>query len=310
MDENIKWIVLILSLLYRTNKQWRDFEDEIKYNHRFFPKGELLDELKRIQCYAVYEIKKGETFYRARLFDFAEHYRKELKRAENIILKYYPDMKGKDALFDVSNLAGMEGFLTILPFFQENNQQLYSELGNVFKQSKRFWGYNQKDSDAPPKEKTPSGRANPKNISYLYLADDLKTAILEVRPNLNQDVSVATVKIMKDLKLFDFCYTDKENEQGKSLDLGVISSAFSKPNYGGEDNYYATQYVCEFIREMGFDGIRFYSSLNPEGKNIVLFDTEINPAIKCKNYKITSSKVYTVTKLGIDFQQEIPISKP
>lgn len=124
MDENIKWIILILSLLYRTDKQWRDFEDEIKYNHRFFPKGELLDELKRIQCYAVYEIKKGETFYRARLFDFAEHYRKELKRAENIILKYYPDMKGKDALFDVSNLAGMEGFLTILPLFQENNQQL------------------------------------------------------------------------------------------------------------------------------------------------------------------------------------------
>ena len=60
---------------------------------------------------------------------------------------------------------------------------------------------------------------------------------------------------------------------------------------------------------MGFDGIRFYSSLNPEGKNIVLFDTEIDPAIRCKNYKITNSKVYKVTKLGIDFQQEIPISK-
>lgn len=309
MDENIKWIVLILSLLYRTDKQWRDFEDEIKYNHRFFPKGELLDELKRIQCYAVYEIKKGETFYRARLFDFAEHYRKELKRAENIILKHYPDMKGKDALFDVSNLAGMEGFLTILPLLQENNQQLFSELGNIFKQNKRFWGYNQIDSDAPPKEKSSSGRANPKNISYLYIAGDVKTAILEVRPNLNQDVSVATVKIMKDLKLFDFCYTDKENEQGKSFDLSVISAAFSRPNYGGENNYYATQYVCEFIREMGFDGIRFYSSLNPEGKNIVLFDTEIDPAIKCKNYKITNSKVYKVTKLGIDFQQEIPISK-
>ena len=307
MDEDAKWIALILALLYRTDKQWREFENEIKYNHRFFPKSELLEEFKRIQKYAVHEIKKGEKFYRARLFDFNMHYRKELKKTENAILKYYPKMKEKDALFDVSDVSGMGGFLTALTLMAENNKPLFNELEQIFKQNKRFWGYNQKESDAPPKEKSASGRANPKNISYLYIAGDVKTAILEVRPILNQEVSVATIKITKDLKLFDFCYTDvDENEKGKNLDLNVISAAFSKPNFGGEDNYYATQYVCEFIREMGFDGIRFYSSLNPEGQNIVLFDTEIDPVTKVKSYRIVNSKVYSVTKLGIDYQQELP----
>lgn len=307
MDENSKWIARILALLYRTDKQWREFENEIKYIHRFFPKSELLDELKRIQKYAVHEIKKDEIFYRARLFDFNEQYRKELKKVENAILKYYPKMKEKDAFFDVSDANGMGGFLTALTLMTEDNPPLFNELEQIFKQNKRFWGYNQKESDAPPKDKASSGRANPKNISYLYIAGDIKTAILEVRPILNQNVSVATVKITKDLKLFDFCYTDSdENDKGRAFDLSVISAAFSKPNFGGEDNYYATQYICEFIREMGFDGIRFYSSLNPEGQNIVLFDTDIDSVTKTKSYRFTNSKVYAVTKLGIDYQQELP----
>ncbi len=307
MDDNEKLMILILSVLYKTDKQWRNFEKEIKYNHRFFPKGELLDELKRIQKYAVYEVEQGDIFYRARLFNPFEYYQKELKKAENIILKYFPDMKGDSALFDVSDTAGMEKFLMALSLLGGDSKLLFDELGQIFKQNKRFWGYNQSESDAPPRDKALGGRANPKDISYLYVADDLKTAILEVRPNLKQNVSVATVKIKKNLRLFDFCYVEKdENERGKSLDLSVISEAFSKPNFSGEESYYATQYICEFIREQGFDGIRFYSSLNPEGRNIVLFDTTINAVTKSKNYKIINSRVYSVTKLDIGFQQEMP----
>lgn len=74
MDDNEKLMILLLYVLYKTDKQWRNFEKEIKYNHRFFPKGELLDELKRIQKYAVYEVEQGEIFYRARLFNPFEYY--------------------------------------------------------------------------------------------------------------------------------------------------------------------------------------------------------------------------------------------
>ena len=311
MKEEKEWLLILLMLLQKTNKLWRDFEKEIKYNNRFFPKGELLDELRRIQKYAVYEIKKGKRFYRARLFAHPyEYYQKELKQITDTITKYYPNIKNRAVPFDLSDVSDITFLFGAMSCLDIDNQPLCDELEKIFQKKKRFWGYGAEQSDAPPKEKTSGGRANPSNISYLYIAEDVKTAILEVRPNVTQEVSVATVKITKDLKLFDFCYTDpNESELGRSLDLGIISAAFSMPNFGDENNYYATQYVCEFIKEMGFDGIRFYSSLNPEGKNIVLFDIDIDPLTKCKNYKIINSKVYSITKLGIDFQQVMPLEQ-
>ncbi len=61
------------------------------------------------------------------------------------------------------------------------------------------------------------GRADPKNISYLYIAEDLKTTMMEVRHNLTQKVSVATIKILKTLRLFDFCYVDSEEKSRKKF---------------------------------------------------------------------------------------------
>lgn len=132
---------------------------------------------------------------------------------------------------------------------------------------------------------------------------------MEVRPNVSQDVSIATIKILKNLRLFDFCYIDSDEEMGKSFDLSIISVKFSTPNFGGEDNYYATQYLCEFIRELGFDGIRFYSSLNPNGKNLVLFDTNKQPDTGCKNYEIIESKVHSITKLDLDYRLTWPVEQ-
>ena len=192
---------------------------------------------------------------------------------------------------------------------KNDSQSIMEEIELIFEKEKKFWGYDAEQSDAPPKDKTSGGRANPKNISYLYIAEDLKTAMMEVRPNLTQEVSVATIKILKTLRLFDFCYVDPEEKAGKSLDLSIISTAFSTPNFGNENDYYATQYLCEFIKELGFDGIRFYSSLNPPGKNIVLFNTKRNPTTKSKDYEIVESKVYSITKLDLNYQIIAPIEK-
>ncbi|HIV90715.1 MAG TPA: hypothetical protein H9744_03370 [Candidatus Eisenbergiella stercoravium] len=56
------------------------------------------------------------------------------------------------------------------------------------------------------------------------------------------------------------------------------------------------------MKELGFDGIRFYSSLNPPGKNIVLFNTKRNPTTKSKDYEIVESKVYSITKPDLNYQ--------
>lgn len=310
MDKNTDWELILFYIFYRTYKQWEDFEKEIKYNNRYFPKSELLDEIRRIQNYAVCEIKQGDIFYRARLYNAPYEYcRGELDQITQTILKHCPDFGKEDSPLNISNRSDLIALLAAISLSERDNQPLLDEIEKIISQNKQFWGYSKEESDAPPKDKTPAGRANPRNISYLYIAGDIKTAMMEVRPNASQDVSIATIKILKDLKLFDFCYVDPEDEMGKSFDLSIISGRFSNPNFGGEDNYYATQYLCEFIKELGFDGIRFYSSLNQNGKNIVLFDTNKQPDTDCKNYDIIESKVYSITKLDLDYQLTWPFEQ-
>ena len=311
MDETTQLLLFIAYLFFEKKKQWEDFEEEIKYNNRFFPECELLDDIKRIQNYAVWEIKEGDVFYRARPANsFSDYSRETLEELNNIIKKYYPTLLKEDSFFDFSNSLEMIRFLIALLKAQQDNLPFLDEIEQICNKNKSFWGYSVEGSDAPPREKATAGRANPEGISYLYLAEDVKTVLMEVRPNLSQDISVATIKIKKKLRLFDFCYVEpNEAEKGKGFDLGIISSEFSKPNYGGGDNYYATQYLCEFIKKLGFDGIRFYSSVNPGRKNIVLFDSKIDPVTNCKNYEIVESKIYSITKLDLDYTQALPVKE-
>lgn len=270
-----------------------------------------MDDIKRIQEYAVYNIAVGDVFYRARLFeDPLEYYKDEFEQISTIIQKHFPNTGKKESLINVTKPDELLTFLAALLYTDVDIQPFYCEIEQIFNKEKLFWGYDAKGSDAPPASKTPAGRANPSGISYLYISDDIKTAMMEVRPNLYQTVSIATIEIKKELRVFDFCYIVlNETDIGKNFDLSIIASQFSAPNYGGAENYYATQYLCEFIKELGFDGIRFTSSLNPEGKNIVLFDTNEDPITNCKNYTIKESKVYSVQKLDLNYQMIAPAAQ-
>ena len=323
MESNVDYIILLLFFFFFPDKMWHDFEEEIKYGNRFFPKSELLDRVKRIRQRATYEIKPGEIFYRARLYDTPSGYwdddREEMFR---IIKKHYPDIADGNALFDLKSPFDQSFFLALLACIQgESTSPFQEEIRNVLSKEKTFWGYNAENSDAPPKGKVPAGRANPKGISYLYLADDVKTALMEVRPNLNQPISVASIVVSKPLMIFDFCridsdvqtfdFSDLDNFDYDGFLLGTFSSYFSSPAFSNdESNYFATQYLCEYIKELGFDGIRFRSSLNPDGKNVVLFDTNKDPTTDCKNYEIIGSKVYSIRKLDIDYQLLVPQALP
>ena len=54
---------------------------------------------------------------------------------------------------------------------------------------------------------------------------------------------------------------------------------FSRPFNGDPAKYIATQFLAEEIKNMGFDGLRFNSSLNTGGINVVLFDPDVCRAI-------------------------------
>jgi hypothetical protein len=144
----------------------------------------------------------------------------------------------------------------------------------------------------PPPTMANGGRANPLGIPFLYLSDNSKTVLYEVRASYLDELSVGKFKLKKEyesIKIVDFTEKsslfrpDKVTETIKSRLLRhKISEDLSKPmrRYDTKLEYIPTQFICEFIKiYTGANGIRFRSSLHLKGNNIVIFDQELMECI-------------------------------
>lgn len=162
-----------------------------------------------------------------------------------------------------------------------------------------------KQMSCPPKDKTRAGRANPVGIPYLYLCRDTNTTFYEVRAGFLDKVSVGQFEVMRDLKIVDFdfdfpiypSYIDDDidhwhNKIVKFEVLKEIRKDLSKPltRYDTELEYVPTQWICEYCKKIGADGISFASSLDKNGINYVLFNQ--NDA-KCR--KVSSRTIEEIT---------------
>ena len=83
---------------------------------------------------------------------------------------------------------------------------------------------------------------------------------------------------------------EEPNFESPSL-FDSIGKRFSIPNKNDVTKYMATQYIAEEIKHLGFDGIRFNSSLNLGGKNIVLFEDKYCKAVGSELRKIGSIQI-------------------
>ncbi len=149
--------------------------------------------------------------------------------------------------------------------------------------------YQIHDMGKPPNEKTVDGRANPKGIAYFYGASDEETAISELRPYKSEKVAVCKFKMNISANLVDF-RNPKDSISPFFLDeddlklfyekdfpfLDHLSKTLAKPvlPYQKALEYLPTQYLCELIKDKGFDGIVFKSSLG-KGDNYVIFNDDI-----------------------------------
>ena len=139
----------------------------------------------------------------------------------------------------------------------------------------------------PPIDKTKAGRANPVGIPYLYLCRDIDTTLYEVRAGFLDKVSVGCFKVLRDLNLVDFdfdfplytSYVDEGFDRWRNLIvkyevLKEIRKDLSKPltRYDTELEYVPTQWICEYCKMIGADGISFASSLDKDGLNYVIFN--------------------------------------
>ena len=122
------------------------------------------------------------------------------------------------------------------------------------------------------------GRANPRGIRILYLADSVETAIAEVRPWISAYVTIGTLKLKKNItvvNLFnDLNPTFKVVDPIEAKVWKGINKSFSKPVNQGDEmwDYYATQYLAEAFSLKGYDGILYMSSQYIGGYNVVLFN--------------------------------------
>jgi len=155
---------------------------------------------------------------------------------------------------------------------------------------------------APPADKANAGRANVEGQVVLYVADEEKTAVSEVRPALGYYVSVANLILNRDCRALDLTKDLPEVNPfaGESIGwhieirdlLNRLGEEMSRPLERADDKtlYVPCQRLADYIRENGYDGIRYPSALNPGGSSIVFFDPQIADAGDVKLVKVTEVK--------------------
>lgn len=158
---------------------------------------------------------------------------------------------------------------------------------------------------APPATKATHGRANPPGIRYLYLGSALDTAVSEVRPHTGDVVCVAEFAVenkkvvdLRDprsmISPFPFVLDDDQIRQVYA-DLPVLvrlGEELTRPVRPSSAPYeYApSQYLCEFIKHNGYDGVVYASSVS-DGINLALFRPDDFVASSVEQYDVAKVKL-------------------
>jgi hypothetical protein len=164
--------------------------------------------------------------------------------------------------------------------------------------------YSLVDMGPPSREHARSGRANPSGIPYLYVASDVDTAIHELRPHPNDLVCVATYVTDQKLHLADL-RDPKRSVSPFKIDeddlvryyghipylsrLGEELSQPVSPRFA-DLAYLPSQYLSEFIKLCGFDGIIYRSSMGA-GTNFAFFSADKIHPVEVTMYRVDSTRV-------------------
>ncbi|KRE45819.1 RES family NAD+ phosphorylase [Paenibacillus sp. Soil522] len=265
--------------LHDASELWGSFKDEVLYKNRFIISHEVLDYITNLSENHKTIIESERVLYRARLFD-----------GDVSAVRHLNDLAKND-----ENNSGNSSFTLEHAFFLQHYN---------LKRDPGFWGYNKQESFIPLKNDfINDGRANPAFIKYLYTAEDAYTAMVEVRPYLKSVVSIAEIRVNSPITVADFSYESLKDLQsvGEIL-MYLIMNDFSKPANSDKKSYIPTQYVAEFIKTLGLDGIRFNSSLHGQGRNITIFDY--------KDCEPVSSSLYEIDDICFEAKNIAPKGLP
>ena len=153
---------------------------------------------------------------------------------------------------------------------------------------------------APPKRIASHGRANPAGIPYLYLGSAQDTAISEIRPHTGEIACVADFTTPTSLKLVDlrtprkmvspFVLADADDIGRMRNDLPFLErlgNELTRPviPQSAAIDYTPSQYLCEFIKKCGYQGVIYRSSVST-GMNLALFDPSLATCGTVAQYRV------------------------
>ena len=247
---------------------WHSFRDEVLYNHRFYPSHPVLDRLSVIANKCELTVKAGSIYYRARIID---------------------DDALKEHMLGICYGPGTT---------KEQNKWYHTK-------ENKFRGLSKEGSYVPPNpDLVRDGRSNARFIRFLYMAESPTTAVFEVRPLLHSAVNVSGIEVKEQLRIANLAVDidmDPQKE-GKSMEewlLSFIQSAFSFPTINPDD-YIPTQIIAEHIRHLGYDGIRYSSSLHEGGFNLTVFDVAKCDAVFSTDMRLESMKMSLRPAIGAE----------
>ena len=249
----------------KAQELWHSFHNEVKYHHRYFPSHPVLDKLAVFAEQCKLTVSAGRIYYRARIID-------DNALSEHMIAKCYRQ--------DCT----------------EEERKWYHNKNNKFKALSKEGSY------VPPNpDLIRDGRSNPKFIRYLYIAESPTTAVFEVRPLLHNAVNVAGIEVKEQLTISNIAVgIDVDATKDNSVDewlMYFIQTAFSSST-NNPDDYIASQIIAEYIRHLGYDGIRYSSSLHRGGYNLTVFDVEKCEAVSSTDLRLDDIKMSLRPAIG------------
>ena len=159
-------------------------------------------------------------------------------------------------------------------------------------------GYSRKEMWAPPDDVASPGRANSKGQSCLYLSSHKKTTVKEIRARAFDYVTIATFQLKRDIKVLDLSsighdspfYTDSDKVKYLLNEgtLRQIQNDLAKPmsRLDSDLDYLPTQYISDFAKYLGYDGVKYFSTFDKNSYNVALFDSSACNCVDIRNFLI------------------------